>query len=73
MIKILTVLVTFFIILGAIFFVGKRFNSNSKIAFSDPNKIIISSSFYPLANFAEKVGGDLVQVVEFDPSRYRTA
>jgi zinc transport system substrate-binding protein len=62
---IITVIVTLAIIIGAIYAFSDKRYSSAPVA---TQKIKIVASFYPLADFAHNVGGDLVDVINITPA-----
>jgi len=50
-------------------FLGAWFLASSKISFNNStNKLMVVASFYPLAHFTEKIGGDRVDVINLTPA-----
>lgn len=54
------------ILMGGFFFYGKNKNNQTDVALD--NKIIVTTSFYPIYFLTSQVGGDLIDVVNLTPS-----
>jgi zinc transport system substrate-binding protein len=62
-------IVAFFVVslLGGVLLIFFAVSKKQPLPKPQPGKIIVSSSFYPLAEFAKRVGGDKIEVVNITP------
>ncbi len=65
--KILSLFVLVVLLIVAGMFLKKRIQRTS-VSLSQPNKIVVTASFYPLAEFASQVGKELVDVHNLTPA-----
>lgn len=62
-------IITFFVValLGGVLLIFFAVSKKQPFPKTQSGKIIISSSFYPLAEFAKRIGGDKIEVVNITP------